>query len=115
MLGAFAGTACGARAAPARAPFRRPVLAPVDVSWDRIIRRVVGLRPYRAGGFRLEAARLGDQVVIHNYGHGGGGITLSWGTAELAARARQRRPPSGRSGVRPCSAAASSGSRRPGS
>ena len=86
MLGAVAGAACGARAIPARAPSRRPALAPVDVSWDRIIRRAVGLRPYRPAGFRLGAARMGDQVVVHNYGHGGGGITLSWGTAELAAR-----------------------------
>ena len=86
VLGAVAGTACGARAIPASAPSHRPVLAPVDVSWDRIIRRVVGLRPFRPAGFRLGAARLGDQVVVHNYGHGGGGITLSWGTAELAAR-----------------------------
>ena len=86
MLGAVAGTACGARAMPARAPSRGRALAPVNVSWDRIIRRVVGLRPYRPAGFRLGAARMGDQVVVHNYGHGGGGITLSWGTAELAAR-----------------------------
>ena len=86
VLGAFAATACGARATPARAPSRRPVLAPVDVSWDRIIRRVVGLRPYRPAGFRLDALRIGDQLVVHNYGHGGGGISLSWGTAELAAR-----------------------------
>ena len=61
-------------------------LVPVDVSWDRIIRRVVGLRPYRPAGFRLETIRMGDTLIVHNYGHGGGGITLSWGTAELAAR-----------------------------
>ena len=86
MLGAVAGTACGSRTIPTNAPGRRPVLAPVDVSWDRIIRRVVGLRPYRPAGFRLAAVRMGDQLVVHNYGHGGGGITLSWGTAELAVR-----------------------------
>jgi glycine/D-amino acid oxidase-like deaminating enzyme len=28
---------------------------------------------------------LGDKTLIHNYGHGGGGITLSWGTADLVA------------------------------
>lgn len=86
MLGAVAGAACGPRAISTPASLRRSVLAPVDVSWDRIIRRVVGLRPYRPAGFRLAAVRMGDQLVVHNYGHGGGGITLSWGTAELAVR-----------------------------
>ncbi len=61
------------------------VLAPVAVEEDRIIRRVVGLRPFRPGGFVLRAEPLGDKMLIHNYGHGGGGVTLSWGTAELAA------------------------------
>src|SRR5688572_6960704 len=63
-------------------PQRR--FAPVKVSRDRIIREVVGLRPYRAEGFVVAAERLGDKLVVHNYGHGGAGITLSWGTASLA-------------------------------
>lgn len=58
--------------------------APVKVSRDRIIREVVGLRPYRAEGFVVAAERLGEKLIIHNYGHGGAGITLSWGTASLA-------------------------------
>jgi D-amino-acid oxidase len=59
-------------------------LARVHVSEDRIIRSVVGLRPYRASGFVVRAEKIGDKTVVHNYGHGGGGITLSWGTSELA-------------------------------
>ena len=51
---------------------------------DRVIRTVVGLRPYRPSGFRVERERLGDTTLIHNYGHGGGGITLCWGTSKLA-------------------------------
>src|SRR5262249_15752934 len=58
--------------------------APVRVSRDRIIREVVGLRPYRDEGFVVAAERLGEKLLIHNYGHGGAGITLSWGTASLA-------------------------------
>ncbi len=80
------GAGCSARTGSALADPRRRLLAPVNVSWDRIIRRVVGLRPFRPSGFVVRADRLGDQVVVHNYGHGGGGITLSWGTSELAAR-----------------------------
>jgi D-amino-acid oxidase len=58
--------------------------ARVHVSEDRIIRTVVGLRPFRPSGFVVRAERIGDKTVVHNYGHGGGGITLSWGTSQLA-------------------------------
>ncbi|MYD69530.1 MAG: FAD-binding oxidoreductase [Acidobacteria bacterium] len=86
-LGAVAASACGIRRPPVTGPgVGATGLVPVDVAWDRIIRRVVGLRPYRPAGFRLETVRMGDKLIVHNYGHGGGGITLSWGTAELAAR-----------------------------
>jgi glycine/D-amino acid oxidase-like deaminating enzyme len=59
-------------------------LSPVHVSPDREIRTVAGLRPYRPSGFVVRAEKIGDTLVIHNYGHGGSGITLSWGTARLA-------------------------------
>jgi D-amino-acid oxidase len=77
---------CASRAArPSvpRAAARR--LVPVDVDPSRIIRRVVGLRPFRPAGFVVRAEVLGDKLLVHNYGHGGAGVTLSWGTAELAA------------------------------
>src|SRR5882724_1712067 len=59
-------------------------LAPVIVARDRVIRTVVGLRPFRPSGFVVRAEKLDAKTVIHNYGHGGAGITLSWGTAQLA-------------------------------
>ena len=82
--GAYAALANGpaALAADDEPPRRFPLL---KVSRDRLIRTVVGLRPYRAEGFVLTNERLGDKVVVHNYGHGGAGVTLSWGVALLAA------------------------------
>ncbi|MBW8879460.1 MAG: FAD-binding oxidoreductase [Acidobacteria bacterium] len=59
-------------------------LPPVHVAPEREIRTVVGLRPYRPSGFVVRAEKLDDTLVVHNYGHGGSGITLSWGTAKLA-------------------------------
>ena len=58
--------------------------APVKVARNRVIREVVGLRPYRPSGFMVDAKRFGNKLLVHNYGHGGGGVTLSWGTATLA-------------------------------
>ncbi|MEZ0388976.1 MAG: FAD-dependent oxidoreductase [Verrucomicrobium sp.] len=46
------------------------------------VRFVAGLRPKRSGTYRLEAITQGTKQVIHNYGHGGAGITMSWGCAE---------------------------------
>jgi D-amino-acid oxidase len=79
-------TACapprtGTRPAPGPAGRR---LARVLVSPDRVIRHVVGLRPFRPAGFNVRMDRLGDKPLIHNYGHGGGGVSLSWGTGHLA-------------------------------
>ena len=59
-------------------------LAKVLVSPDREIRTTVCLRPFRAPGFRVAAEKMEDKLCVHNYGHGGAGITLSWGTAQLA-------------------------------
>jgi len=65
-------------------PSRRVRLVPVNVSRDRIIRTTVGLRPHRDSGFVVRADKLDDKLLIHNYGHGGAGYSLSWGTAFLA-------------------------------
>ena len=60
-------------------------LAPVIVEESRVIRTMAGLRPYRRSGFVVRADRLGEKRLVHNYGPGGAGITLSWGTSKLAA------------------------------
>ena len=59
--------------------------APVKVARNRVIRTLVGLRPYRSEGFVIEAEQLGQKLLLHNYGHGGSGVTLSWGSAFRAA------------------------------
>jgi D-amino-acid oxidase len=67
---------------------RQACLPPVNVSPDRVIRTVAGLRPYRGSGFVVRAEALGDKRLVHNYGHGGAGITLSWGSSKLAISLR---------------------------
>jgi glycine/D-amino acid oxidase-like deaminating enzyme len=49
-----------------------------------VIRTIAGLRPFRPSGFVVRGQRTGEKLLVHNYGHGGGGITLSWGTSQLA-------------------------------
>ena len=62
-------------------PFTVP---PLDAAaLERLERITVCTRPFRAAGPRIEAERLADKLVIHNYGHGGSGWSLSWGSATL--------------------------------
>ena len=57
---------------------------------DRIISLTVCTRPFRATGARIESERLGRKTIVHNYGHGGSGWSLSWGSATLALREVQK-------------------------
>src|SRR5687768_8762754 len=88
---AFIGSAAAGLALPGCVARPRPpaalkpsCLPRVNVSAARIIRTVAGLRPYRPSGFVVRAEALGDKRLVHNYGHGGAGITLSWGSSRLA-------------------------------
>ena len=69
-------------------------MRPVTFSAVATARQIAGLRPFRPTGFRVEAERAGRTLLVHNYGHGGCGVTLSWGTAsravELALQAAPR-------------------------
>jgi D-amino-acid oxidase len=54
----------------------------LNIDKPNILAERVGLRPFRKSGVRLERDRLQDgRTVVHNYGHGGSGFTLSWGCA----------------------------------
>ena len=87
----YSGTGQGRRiqvAGVAESPHASGLLSAVASA-----RLVAGLRPFRPNGFRVEAERIGRTLYVHNYGHGGCGVTLSWGTAaravDLACRRRR--------------------------
>jgi glycine/D-amino acid oxidase-like deaminating enzyme len=68
----------------------RPPGAPVIPAWQPTLDRLIGItvcsRPFRAAGPRIELERVGQQDVVHSYGHGGSGWSLSWGSGEVATR-----------------------------
>jgi glycine/D-amino acid oxidase-like deaminating enzyme len=92
---ALAAGATGAVAAPTRTQRMvaaagatagiAPPLPAVRAQMDRIIKLTVCTRPFRAQGPRLEVEQIGRKTVVHNYGHGGSGWSLSWGSASIAA------------------------------
>jgi D-amino-acid oxidase len=60
----------------------------LKVDKPRVLAERVGLRPFRKSGVRIERGQLYDgRTVIHNYGHGGAGFTLSWGCAREVLQA----------------------------
>ncbi|OEV18915.1 FAD-dependent oxidoreductase [Streptomyces nanshensis] len=57
-----------------------------EIADARVLGHRVGLRPVREGGGRIEAGALpGGGLLVHNYGHGGAGVTVAWGCARAAA------------------------------
>ena len=86
-VGVGACAAPGARTAPAlglSAQDVPPRLMPIRAHADRLFDITVCLRPFRAKGPRIETEMMGDTRVVHNYGHGGSGWSLSWGSAAMA-------------------------------
>ncbi|MBU4433527.1 MAG: FAD-binding oxidoreductase [Alphaproteobacteria bacterium] len=63
-----------------------PPLAPFRMKPDRISKITVCLRPFRKAGPRLDVETVGDKTVVHNYGHGGSGWSLSWGSGTIATK-----------------------------
>ncbi len=51
------------------------------IAHSRVLGHRVGIRPSRPE-VRLEHENLGDRHVVHNYGHAGAGVSLSWGCAD---------------------------------
>ncbi len=65
---------------------RPQTILPIRADLDRIFRITVCTRPFRPMGPRMDAERIGDKFVVHNYGHGGSGWSLSWGSADVVVR-----------------------------
>jgi glycine/D-amino acid oxidase-like deaminating enzyme len=88
LLGAGAALVAGALPGCATTRGRgasRSTLPGYLPTMDRIIGITVCSRPFRAAGPRLEIEKIGTQNVLHSYGHGGSGWSLSWGSAEMAS------------------------------
>lgn len=73
----------------------RCALVRPEIAGARVLAHRVGLRPVRDAGVRIEAETTASGgLLVHNYGHGGAGITVAWGCArEAAALAASRTPP----------------------
>ena len=82
----LAATLAGCSTEPRSSLEAGPALAPIRARTDRIFDIAVCLRPFRPAGPRVETERLGDTLVVHNYGHGGSGWSLSWGSSARAVR-----------------------------
>jgi FAD dependent oxidoreductase len=65
---------------------RVPPLAPIRAHTDRLFDIKVCIRPFRTKGPNLDVEQIGDAMVVHNYGHGGSGWSLSWGSANMAVQ-----------------------------
>ena len=83
-------TACGSPSERASVRYQRPFstlpFSAPRITRDRVVREVIGHRPYRPTGFVVKREQFDAKTVVHNYGHGGGGISLAWGSSALALR-----------------------------
>jgi D-amino-acid oxidase len=86
MQASLASALAGCSTVPGSSFEAGPPLAPIRARTDRIFDIAVCLRPFRPSGPRVETERLGDVLVVHNYGHGGSGWSLSWGSSARAVR-----------------------------
>lgn len=85
LAGAAGLGGCASLPATAPAPLWPATLVPVRLTPDRLTHITVCARPFRPQGPRMEVEQIGQKRVVHNYGHGGAGWSLSWAAAEIAA------------------------------
>jgi glycine/D-amino acid oxidase-like deaminating enzyme len=83
-LGAAGTLALPARGFAAELSGGKPQLVPMRLTPDQLIDLKCCIRPLRAAGPNLGTEVIGRKLVVHNYGHGGSGWSLSWGSADIA-------------------------------
>ena len=69
----------------ARAHRLAPDIVP-ETPKDDDLSYIIGIRPSREGGFRLESEQLGDRLILSAYGFGGGGYAFSYGVADALTK-----------------------------
>lgn len=47
---------------------------------------IIGIRPSRTGGFRLDSEKKGHRTILSAYGFGGGGYAFSYGIADALVK-----------------------------
>ncbi|KAL4735825.1 hypothetical protein BDV11DRAFT_26349 [Aspergillus similis] len=69
----------------ARAHRLAPEIVPTDPP-EESLSYIIGIRPSREGGFRLDSEEIGDRTILSAYGFGGGGYAFSYGIADALVK-----------------------------
>ena len=69
----------------ARAHRLAPDIVP-ETPPESSLRHIIGIRPSRQGGFRLDSEQRGPRIILSAYGFGGGGYAFSYGVADALAK-----------------------------
>ncbi|EYE92057.1 FAD-dependent oxidoreductase [Aspergillus ruber CBS 135680] len=72
-----------------RAHILAPEIVPENPPPDSIS-HIIGIRPSRQGGFRLDCEKAGQRTVLSAYGFGGGGYAFSYGVADALSKMVER-------------------------
>lgn len=73
----------------ARTHILAPHIVPEHPAEDTIS-HIIGIRPSRRGGFRLDSENIGNRTILSAYGFGGGGYAFSYGVADALAKMVER-------------------------
>lgn len=57
---------------------------------EETLSHIIGIRPSRKGGFRLDSEQVGSRTLVSAYGFGGGGYAFSYGVADAVVKMVER-------------------------